>query len=248
MKRCLFLCLIILCLVASGAAWSTPLNEFNEIQNGDFETGVLAPWQAGADILVAKDGPGHHWAATCKSSGVDVWLRQIVDDSLNPYWNPNYHAKRIDLVADVTWSGLVETSSSGISFRLDWWDDSYNGVEDPTVLPHYWGTPPTTSDPANGYNVSDWVTYTFADMGILPGQWATVNPFDRYSLPTTQPRWVSVEVSYVQADGEAVWMDNVVLTANCVPGEPPVPEPSGVLIMLTGIVPLAWSRRYLKRK
>lgn len=227
MKRCVLLCLGILCLVPSGAAWSTPLNGFNEIQNGDFGTGILSPWQAGADILVAQDGPDHGLAATCKSSGVDVWLRQIVDDSLNTYWNANYHAKRIDLVADITWSGLATDSLSGISFRLDWWDETYNGVDDPDGpdgLPYYAGPPPATSDPALGYFVSDWVTYNFA--GMQQGQWATVNPFDRFSLPTLQPRWVSVEVSYLQAPGEAVWLDNVVLTAEC------VPEPSGALAML----------------
>ena len=239
MKRCLFLCLGILCLVASGAAWSTPINEFNEIRNGDFATGTLPPWQAGTDILVAEDGPGHGWAATCKSSGVDVWLRQIVDDSLNPYWNWNYHTKRLDLVADITWSGLVETSSSGIWFRLDWWDERWNGVVDPTGLPYYEGPPPGESDPMAGYVVSDWVPYSFA--GIPQGHWSTVNPFPQIQLPI-QPRWVSVEVSFVQARGEAVWLDNVVLTAEC------VPEPGGALAMLTGLVPIVWSRRNLKRK
>lgn len=239
MKRLLFLWLGIFCLVASGAAWSTPLNEFNEIQNWDFETGALPPWQAGADILVAQDGPGHGWAATCKSSGVDVWLRQIVDDSLNPYWRPNYHSKKIDLVADIAWSGLAPNSSSGIWFRLDWWDERWNGVTDPTGLPHYAGPPPAESDPAVGYLTSQWVPYSF--VGIPQGQWTTVNPFDRIQLPM-QPRWVSVEVSFVQWPGEAVWLDNVVLTAEC------VPEPSGALAMLIGIVPLVGSRRYLRRK
>lgn len=246
MKRLSFLCLCMLCLLGSGAAWSTPLNGFNEVHNGDFETGMLLPWwQTGADIMVAQDGPAHHFAATCKSSGVDVWLRQIVAGSQSPYWNPNYHDKVLDLVADITWSGLVPDSSSGIWFRLDWWDETHNDVVDPSGLPHYAGPPPATSDPAVGYFVSDWVFYSFA--GIPQGQWSTVNPFDQVRLPI-QPRWVSVEATYLQAPGESVWLDNVLLTAECVPEQPPVPEPSGALIMLTGIVPLVWSRRYLKRK
>lgn len=239
MIRCLFSCLIILCLTATGAAWSTPLNGFNELQNPAFDAGNLSGWQAGADIIAAEDGPGHGWAATCKSSGVDVWLRQIVDDSLNPYWNWDYDSKKIDLIADITWSGLVGSSSSGISFRLDWWDERWDNLADPTGLPYYLGPPPAASDPAVGYYVNEWVSYTFA--GTPAGQWATVNPFSQIELPI-QPRWVSVEVSFQQAAGEAVWFDNAVLTAEC------VPEPSGVLAMLTGIVPLVWSRRYLKRK
>lgn len=239
MRKYLLPCLVVLCLVVGGSAWSLPLNEYNEALNGAFETGDLSNWQAGADILVAEDGPGHGWAATCKSSGVDVWLRQIVDDSLNPYWNWDYSTKRIDLIADITWSGLVQNSSSGILFRLDWWDARWDALADPTGLPYYAGPPPAGSDPSVGYYVSEWVSYSFE--GVPQGQWLAVNPFNRIDLPI-QPRWVSIEVSFLQAAGEAVWLDNVVLTAEC------VPEPSGALAMIAGIGPILGLLRYRRRQ
>ena len=239
MGKGFLLSLVAVCLAASGSAWCLPLNGYNEVQNPGFGTGTLPPWQTGTDIMVAQDGPGHGWAATCKSSGVDVWLRQILDDSLSPEWNWDYHAKLLDVMADITWSGLVPVSSSGISFRLDWWDERWNTVTDPTGLPHYAGQPPAGSDPAVGYFTSDWVTYSFA--GIPQGQWSTVNPFNQIYLPL-QPRWVSVEVNFLQAPGEAVWLDNVWVTGEC------VPEPAGILAMLAGISALAGSVRFLKRR
>ncbi|MGC8862723.1 MAG: hypothetical protein ACP5R5_08100 [Armatimonadota bacterium] len=195
---------------------------YNEIVNGDFGTGDLTGWQHGCDIIVARDGPGHGYAATCKCPGGDLWLRQIVDDSLSPGWNWDWHAKVVDLIADITWQGW-EPSRSAIAFRLDWWDESYNGVSDPRNLPYYQGGPPPGPDPGAGYFTSDWVVYDFA--GTPPSQWATVNPFSQFLLPL-QPRWVSVEVVFTQAAGESVWLDNVVLTGKC------VPEPSGIAALL----------------
>ncbi|MBP6965591.1 MAG: hypothetical protein KBC96_14435 [Armatimonadetes bacterium] len=226
-----------LALVLSSAAWSLPLNGYNEIVNPGFGTGNLQGWQAGADIIVAMDGPEHGYAATCKRPGGDLWLRQIVDDSLSPGWLPNGTAKYLDLTADVTWSGWLAQNAS-VSFRLDWWDERYNAESNPTLLPYYLGGP-RDADPQLGYFVSDWVTISLANYAAL--DWQTVNPFDRILLPI-QPRWVSVEAVYVQPDGVGVWLDNVNLTGQC------VPEPSGIALLLGGIAPIALGGRLIRRK
>lgn len=237
MKKCILLSVLAFCLAVSTAAWSLPLNDFNELINGDFNTGDLSGWQAGEDIAVALDGPGMGYSATCKNPGGDLWLRQIVDDSLSPGWNWDFDQKILDLTAQITWSGW-EPPFSSISFRLDWWDPCFNNIEDPTCLPNYEG-PPVQSDPSCGYYTTDWVTYTYDNIPAF--QWVTVNPFDRILLPV-QPRWVSVDIIFDQAAGESVWLDNVVLTGQC------VPEPSGMLILLSGGVPLILGRRFIRRK
>lgn len=238
MKRCVLQYLIALCLAVSASAWSLPINNYNELVNGDFETGDLTGWQAGSHIIVAPDGPGYGYSATCVTSGGDLWLRQIVDDSLSPDWNWDLNAKIIDLVAEITWSGY-EPADSTISFRLDWWDPCFNCIDDPTALPYYAGPPPPVSDPKLGYYTSEWVTYTFA--GYPARVFRLVNPFDQILLPI-QPRWVSVEVLYDQQPGESVWLDNVMLTGAC------VPEPASGLVLLTGIAPVLWTLKVRRQK
>ena len=237
MVRPLVLVFALLLVFSTAAAWSLPINGFNEIVNPDFATGTTLGWQTGTDIVVAMDGPDHGYAATCKQPGGDLWLRQIVDDSLSPGWIPSGNAKYLDLMADVTWSGFTASDAS-VSFRLDWWAESYNEVNDPTKLPHYLGGP-GEADPALGYFVGDWVTVSLAQYAAL--DWQTVNPFNRILLPV-QPRWVSVEMTYVQPAGVSVWVDNVTLTGQC------VPEPSGLLALFGGIAPLVIGTRFIRRK
>jgi len=222
MKSAFAVCVAALLLALAIQASALQAVPYNEIVNGDFATGDLTGWQHGSDIIAAPDGPEHGFAATCKCPGGDLWLRQIVDDSLSPDWNWDWHAKIVDLAAEITWVGW-EPSRSSIAFRLDWWDETYNSVSDPRNLPYYLGPPPTGPDPAAGYYTSDWVGYEFA--GSPAFQWTTVNPFKNTLLPI-QPRWVSVEVVFTQAPGEAVWLDNVFMTGRC------VPEPSSLAALL----------------
>lgn len=223
MKSLSLICGVLL-FIACSATWALPLNNFNEIRNGDFETGDLTYWQSGQDIGVARDGAERGFGAYCKRSGGDLWLRQVVDDSLSPDWDWNLHAKILDLMADVTWQGWAP-SGSAVSFRLDWWDERYNSVQEWQNLPYAVGAPPSGPDPAAGYYTTDWVTYSLAT--VRPGEWVTINPFNQIQLPM-QPRWVSVEIVYTQAPGETVWIDNLVLTGKC------VPEPSA-LVSLVGL-------------
>jgi len=210
---------------------------YNEIINGDFSTGDLSFWQHGVDIVVGMDGPGNAYAATCKRPGGDLWLRQVVDDSRSPDWNWNLHQKLITLAAEIAWSGWVP-SDAAVSFRLDWWDERYNDVTDPTTLPHYLGPPLAGSDPHAGYFVTDWVTYSFSGVDQL--RWVAVKPFDELLLPI-QPRWVSVESVFIQPAGVSVWLDNVVLTGKC------VPEPASILGLIGGCGVLVGAFRLRRR-
>jgi hypothetical protein len=218
---------LLLCMVPAQATT-------NEVLNGDFGTGTLVYWQHGVDIDVGIDGPGHDWAATCKNPGGDLWLRQIVDDTASPDWNPALHRKEITVTADLAWSGWVGAGAE-VKFRLDWWAESYNNVTDPTTLPYYSDPMLSGSDPAQGYFVSDWVSYDLSGLPAL--QWLPVTPFDERLLDV-QPRWVSLEVVYTQPAGTGVWMDNVTLTGKC------IPEPSSLLALFGGCgVLLAGLRR-----
>jgi len=236
--RLTFLCwCLAACVIAASPVLALPLYDGNgELVNWDFGTGTLQGWQAGQDIEVSMDGPDHQWAATCKSEEGDLWLRQVADD-LRGEWNPDYNMKLVDLTADIAWLGWDPQST--ISFRLDWWAETYNGIDDPSVLPYGLGAPWPSGDPAAGYYVSDWVTYDFAS--IASGQWATVNPFNQILLPI-QPRWVSVEVLYNQGVAETVWLDNVILTGRC------VPEPSALVALLGGLGSLVGAGWRARRK
>ncbi len=236
MRLTLWMCLVALVALSAGSSRAVPLNDYNEIKNGDFETGDFSFWQHGVDMAVAPDGPVHGMAVTCKRTGGDLWVRQIVDDSLSPEWNPDYHTKLVDLMAWITWSGW-EPVDSTVSFRLDWWSERYNTVDDPRQLPFYVGPPPAQADSAAGYFVSDWVTYRFTGPAF---EWVSVNPFNQVLLPI-QPRWISVEVVYNQAAGEAVWLDDVVLTGRC------VPEPTGLACLASALGALVTGLKLRRR-
>ncbi len=75
-------------------------------------------------------------------------MRQVVDESLNPLWNPPDGAKIIDLQADINTN--INIPIVGIRFRLAFWSDGFNAVNDPNALPAPTG-------------VTDWGQYTGAD-------------------------------------------------------------------------------------
>lgn len=208
--------LVGLLLVASVSAFASPIEGSpNEIVNGTFDDGlngwIYAPGEVSAFVF-GNPAP----AVQCNHT-IAGWgdrMRQVVDDSKNPLWNPNLHRKMIDLQVDI--AVLVkDNETGGVRFRLDYWDESYNS----------WEQAPTTTDPLLGYYVTDWVEYTSAQE-----LWFTTkNPFDRVVLPI-QPRWVSVEIEFLQPAGVINMVDNVVLTSKC------IPEPSVIASLAMGLM------------
>lgn len=201
---------------------ATPIvGSTNEVINGDFEQGtVLNPppsWMVtDRQVITAGVGNPGQSAQCFIPTGTGNWgdtMRQVVDESLNPLWNPLDDSKIIDLQADINTN--VNIPINGIRFRLDFWSDAFNSVNDPTTLPA-----PTS--------VTDWVQYTGTDFNADPTKWNTVNPFNRLALDF-QPRWASVEIQFMQpAPADIIRVDNVILTSEC------IPEPSTILLVACG--------------
>ena len=159
-----------LALVLCQAAFATPIpGSPNEIFNGDFSSGLDGWTYAAGDVVAAVVGNPAP-AAQCNRT-LDGWgdrMRQVVDDSKNPLWNPDFHVKVVDLQADIAIL-VKDGATGGIRFRLDYWDESYNDQNEA----------PTTTDPALGYYVTNWVEYTSAQEIYF----TTMNPFPQVVLP-----------------------------------------------------------------
>jgi hypothetical protein len=199
---------------------------FNEITNGTFSDG-LNGWEYVPGEVIPSVVGNPAPAAQCNRS-LEGWgdrMRQVVDDTLNPLWNPNYHIKMIDLQADI--AVLVKDGATGgVRFRLDYWDESYNS----------WNVAPTTTDPAQGYHVTDWKEYT----SNQEFWFTTKNPFDRIILPI-QPRWISVEIEFLQPSGAINLVDNVILTSKC------IPEPGAMASLVAGLMGLVGVTRFRRK-
>lgn len=238
--------LALLLLMSVGAAYADWIpGSMNELVNGDFQNGPTdddpanwGPWLHGTDVGV-YEWSSDNLALSCKYPGLETqtWFRQVVDETLNPNWDWTENWKMIDLMADITWTGpgVEPHPTSSVEFRLDWWDIEHNGKDgDPRVQP---------VDPPD--YVSDWVPYYF---GLPPGEWHTVNPFanDMDVLRDgdgnlIQPAWVSVEILLHQMPGETVWVDNVILTSDC------IPEPMSLVLGFMGLGSVAGLRRIFKK-
>lgn len=214
--------IIALLIVATASVWATPIpGSPNELINWNFENPPYdgAPWVRGQWIAIQTADPAHGYGAKCINSEDPngLWMFQIVDDMLNPLWRDDGVAKVIDLMAEIRVMG--DHADSAVKFQLGWWE-----AKEPTMptVPIQNGVPvfPTT-----GFGWTSPVVCTFAE----PGKWYTVNPFDRIVLPD-QPRWIVLLVKYDQAQGEAVWVDNLILTGEC------IPEPSSLAVLFAGLV------------
>jgi len=77
---------------------------------------------------------------------------------------------------------------------------------------------------ANGnYHWTEWEYMTFDDASQTADTWVREwNPFNRMSIDDFQPRWMSVEVEWLQPYNYNIAIDNVRLTSQCVPEIPAV--------------------------
>lgn len=179
----------------------------------------------------------------------DNHIRQVVDDSLSPLWLSGGTGKIIDLTVDIAhqnWGGYTNSSSQyGVRFRLDWWTINpavgpgnaldpggvfatgltYNNgyVIDPsgtTQISYTSKNGPVKAHAKGNYRYTDWTEYVFQDNVGPQSAWATYNPFNEMYINDCQPRWVSVEIEWLQPAGHMTAIDNIKLTSKCVPEFP----------------------------
>jgi hypothetical protein len=236
--------IIAVLFAASASAWATPIpGSSNELLNPNFESSPIIgydargfpiygsePWVLGRWISVGLDGPDHHLAANCKNDldPPGLWMFQIVDETRNPLWDPYGTQKIVDLMADIRVVG--DHTWSTVKFKLGYWDTNYPTMPIVPIqdeLPIF---------PTSGFQWTPTAQYGFTEIGT----WYTVNPFNQITLPI-QPRWLVVFVEFNQAPGEVLWVDDLVLTAKC------IPEPSSMIALVVGLTSIAGCRR-LRRK
>ncbi|MBI2842580.1 MAG: PEP-CTERM sorting domain-containing protein [Armatimonadetes bacterium] len=192
--------------------------DFNELVNPSFEQGGEG-WEFGGNVLFDAGFDRQHVAYDQANQGEAGYLRQVIDNSTSPYWNPDYNHKIIDL------SFWVFTSGTGsLQVGIDWWDN--NDQERPRP-----GTPADHQEilPDRYVSEGQWTQYTLTyDFQGKPGN--------------NQPRWVSLEFYFngCTGTGNAAALDEIVFQSRC------VPEPSSLIAMMSGVAGFAgfaWRRR-----
>jgi len=226
----------VLALVA-GSAQAGSLGLPNLVGNPGFETGSLPPWNntgwGGVNdygyfgVPAPSWGGGQKWFGIVSSWG-GSWdgpvnlLRQVVDVSQSPGWNPSYPQLEVDLqfdrllkaVSGDTWRDV------GIRVWLDWMED---------------GSYPYPGDP--GYTRQMVYEESMPAGNDYPSSNDWVHKEIRLTLPS-QPQFLSIEVEMIvhYAMWSFVGVDNVDLEARC------IPEPATMGLLLLGL-PLVRRRR-----
>lgn len=185
------------------------------VENGSFVNGGTG-WDDSGNIVygpdyqrpdIAKDP----WPWPDPGNKPTGYLRQIIDNSKSPDWNPNLNHKIETLTFD-----LYTQGTGYVKIGFAWWDT-------------YWGdTKPIGNAPqwevlsANYTSPDTWTTYEVTyDWLNKPGA-------------TWQPRWTAVEFYFWGCtNGNDAGVDSVSVTSRC------VPEPSSILALAGGIMGLA---------
>ena len=213
-------------------AFSLPIpGSSNEVINPTFDNDWNA-WEHSGVGIVSEGNPGPSVQCILPAD-VPHTLRQVIDESTNPLWNPSFHSKIIDLTVDIMADSDIDLQNEAkVSFRLDYWGEDQNDVNDPNLLPSPLG-------------YSEWVPYQFTSFtNYQKNTWLTVNPFNRNSelFAIFQPRWVSLEISIEQSATDRVHLDNVILTSQC------VPEPCTMLLLGTGLAGFVGYKKKSKKR
>ena len=176
------------------------------LNNGDFAAGS-AGWEASDSVVF---GPFAERDTTAYDPwpypGASGYIRQIIDNTKSPYWDPSLNHKIETVEFD-----LYTQGNGYIQIGFDWWD--YVGYTKPVGPAPYWEVLPTRYTSPN-----QWTRYTVS-----------------YEWKNKQPRWTSIEIYYFDATGgNEAGVDSVVVTSRCVPEPSSLVALSGSLLALAG--------------
>lgn len=209
----------------------------NELVNGDFETGSLDPWTKTGSGGVSDQGPfgiptspngGSKIFSVVESWGGD-WgapkavLRQVVDESQFPGWDPALNQKQITINFDrfLAARSTEPARNVGLKVFIDYMDDG--SFPDPFE---------------SGYHRDEVYNEVVDAADIWADQLAWEHKTIDILLPT-QPRYLSLEMEFYTHFAEWSWIgvDNVDLEGRC------VPEPASLSMLLLAVLPLIRRRR-----
>ena len=180
----------------------------NELENPDFD--LQGQYWDYADSVFFGPKAGHDTTAyDPPGQGEAGYLRQVVDDSLFPGWDPLLNHK----VGQLSF-WLYTTGPAYLQVGFDWWDRLV-------------GPKPV------GYGQSDYHSVLLAEQYKSVGDWTLVTvPFDWAGRPgNNQPRWVSVEFYfYGCTQTEYAAVDSTEFWGEC------VPEPSSLIALFGGLL------------
>lgn len=143
--------------------------------------------------------------------GESGYLRQVVDASRSPYWNPSMNHGIGELSF---WTYSTGTGYMQVGFG--WWDSNSRTKPTPgTAVDHF------ELLPTKYYSVDEWTQQTVS--------------YDWLNKPgNSQPKWISLEFFYFDCSGvgNESAVDEISFTARS------VPEPSSLLAMFGGLAGL----------
>ena len=176
------------------------------LNNGDFAAGGVG-WQfdGGVNFGAFASHDSTAWDPW-PYDGASGYIRQIIDNSKSPGWNPNLNHKIETVEFD-----LYTQGEGYIQVGFDWWD--YMGDVKPTGDAPYWEVLPQQYTSLN-----QWTRYSVT-----------------YEWPNSQPRWTSIEIYFIDCtDGNEAGVDSMVVTSTCVPEPSSLIAFSGSLLALAG--------------
>jgi hypothetical protein len=194
--------------VPCSGVWATYAHE-NELVNPDFDLGEQGWEDHSSSVLFGSKAEHDTTAWDPAGQGEVGYMRQVVDDSQFPGWNPLLNHK----IGQLSFY-LYSTGDAWLQVGFDWWDR----LTGPKPLPgdiqgyHY------VVLPQQYRSTAQWTLVT------VPFDWAG-------RVGNNQPRWVSVEFYYYGCTGiDYAAVDSTEFWGEC------VPEPSSLIAVFGGML------------
>ena len=176
------------------------------LNNGDFAAGNVG-WEFDGGV---NFGPfaGHDTTAydPWPYPGYSGYIRQILDNSTSPYWDPDLNHKIETVEFD-----LYTQGEAYVQIGFDDWGD-YAGDKPFGEAPNWEILPEQYT------SLNQWTRYSVT-----------------YEWTNSQPRWTSIELYFFGCtDGNEAGVDSMVVTSRCIPEPSSLIAFSGSLLALAG--------------